>query len=188
MTVTNLITYEGLSFEDYRALPGLSFSSTRDYQITEPTAKMKLGTALDAYLTSPKTYDGYEYKLISRAAPLVREKIGGLWEKLHKQLSYTCTFEHEGFTLLHRGRPDFAIPGRIVIDLKFVEHKAAVDFFDYGSQLSGYALALGCPLAFILEMSRKKQAARFIPVKITEDFWRRQTLQHGLFTAQTALQ
>lgn len=177
MIVSNLTTYKDLPWQDYIKLPGLSFSGTKDFAITEPTYKMKLGTALDQYLTEPHNYDGFEVDMIRKAAVEVRKKLGTLWPKLYKQYSYTCTLSHGGFSLQHKGRTDFVIPGKILIDLKFVETSVA-SHFDYPSQLSGYSLSLGCPVAYILEMSRKN-GARFIPITIKPDFWIKQILLRG---------
>ena len=179
MTISNLVIHEKLPFEDYRQLSGMSFSGTKTFTPIVPTFKMKLGTALDQYLTEPEKYDGFEYDMIRKAAPLVRQKMGGLWNKLEKQLSYTCTMKYKDFELLHKGRPDFCIPGKIVIDLKYVEDKAAIERFDYPSQLSGYSLSLNCPMAFILEMSRKRNEAKLIACRISSEFWERQILLRG---------
>lgn len=178
--VRNLQVYEGMEFPEYWKLPGYSFSSFKSYpKGFEPTYKMKLGSALDAYLTEPAKYDGFEYEMIRPAAAMVREKMGPIWSHLKKQLSIGAEFHTGGFMMRYRGRPDFAIPGKIVIDLKFVDDEAGMGFFDYPSQLAGYCIALSAPTAFILEMSRKKKAARFIPVRITQDFWIQKTLLHG---------
>lgn len=178
--VRNLQVYEGTDFPEYLKLPGYSFSSFKSYpKGFEPTYKMKLGSALDAYLTDPTKYDGFEYEMIRPAAAMVREKMGPIWGHLKKQLSIAAEFHTGGFMMRYRGRPDFAIPGKIVIDLKFVDDEAGMTFFNYADQLAGYCIALDAPAAFILEMSRKKKAARFIPVRITQDFWIRKTLLHG---------
>lgn len=178
ITASNVRIFEGKDFSTYQQLPGRSYSSFKSFT-GDQTYKMKLGTALDTYLTDPANYDGFEYELIRPAAAMVRERIGPIWNHLQKQLSVTADFNYGGFTMPYRGRPDFAIPGKIVIDLKFVEDSAAVDHFGYIYQQSGYCIAMGANTAFILEMSRKKKAARFIPVKIVHDFWIEKVLQYG---------
>lgn len=178
ITASNVRIFEGKDFSTYQQLPGRSYSSFKSFT-GDQTYKMKLGTALDTYLTDPANYDGFEYDLVRPAAAMVRERIGPLFKHLQKQLSITADFNYGGFAMPYRGRPDFAIPGKIVIDLKFVEDFAAVDHFGYQHQLSGYAIPLAAPVMFILEMSRKKKAARFIPVKIVHSFWIEKILYYG---------
>lgn len=178
ITAENVQIFEAKDFSTYQKLPGRSYSSFKSFT-GDVTYKMKLGTALDTYLTDPANYDGFEYDIIRPAAAMVREKMGPIWKHMQRQLSITADFKYKGFVMPYRGRPDFAIPGKIVIDLKFVEDFAAVDHFGYNHQLSGYCIATGAPAAYIIEMSRKKKAARFIPVPVVHSFWVEKILMFG---------
>lgn len=180
MTVKNLQLFSNVDFEKYRQLPGFSYSSFKSFPADfSPTYKMKLGTAVDQYLTEPEKYNGFEYDFVRKAAQQIKERIGPLWKHLQKQVSIAADFEHEGYTMPYKGRPDFCIPRKLVIDLKVVDDRAAIEHFGYHNQLSGYALAINAPVALILELSRKRKTATFVPVRITPDFWITKTLLHG---------
>lgn len=182
ITVSNLRTYPGIDFADYLAMPGRSFSSFKNFT-GNVTYKMQLGSAIDAYLTKPDKYDGFEYNLVRNAAIVIRQRFGELFNYMEKQVAITADLEYEGFIMPYKGLPDFCIPGKLIVDLKCVDKEIASDYFDYPSQLSGYAIPLKCPLAFILEFSRKKHACRFVPVTVREDFWIKKILQYGEYAA-----
>lgn len=178
--VSNLRTYTDKDFREYCKMPGKSFSSFKSFPAGfTPTYKMQLGSAIDAYLTKPEKYDGFEYNLVRNAAIVIRQRFGELFNHMQKQLAITADFEYHGFVMPYKGLPDFCIPRKIIVDLKCVDKEIASDYFDYPAQLSGYAIPLECPLAFILEFSREKHACRFVPVTIKQDFWIKKILQYG---------
>lgn len=183
MRVANLKILPTIPFEDYLKLPGWSHSGIKSNgkEFKTATPKMLLGKDVDNYLTNPEEY-GYEnVKLIRPIALELKKKIGVLYKHLLPQLAFTADFIHEGFCLKYKGRADLAKLGKIVIDLKVSKMplKKAVEYFGYENQLSGYALALGCPIALLQSINPETLLISSYNVPITASWWEYEIIQKG---------
>lgn len=184
MIVKNLTICRNISFDEYLKVPGFSYSWLKNEgRRFEPSTKMRLGSAVDAYLNEPEKFEG-NLALIKPLARILKVKVGGLYDKFEKQLSITADFIHEGMVLRYKGRPDWCIIRALVIDLKVSENiKDTIDFFGYPNQLSGYALAIGAYAAQILSidpvMRRGEHKVDLINIDITKEWWERRIIQYG---------
>lgn len=185
MIITNIKLYENMSFADYLALPGLSYSGTKgDGTPIVETEKMRFGSLVDCYLFEPAKYNGDKYTLVKPVAKAVHDILGPIIKHGKPQLVVTCTMIFGGLYVNYKGRIDLFSPvgGRIVFDLKCSEIKdltQAINFFGYNHQLNGYALAAQAPVSMIISINPKtfhiqKQA---IPTRC--DWWENKVLQYG---------
>lgn len=182
MQILDVQTYEGMSFADYLALPGFSYSGiTRDgaAPIVE-TEKMKFGTLVDCYLFEPEKYTGEQYRLVKPCAKAVKDKLGALLTHGKRQLVVTCKLVYNGIELDYKGRVDL-FAGGIVVDMKVSELEIvkAINFFGYDKQVSGYALPLGAKVAVIVSVHPKKCTVSTAPIAVSADWWQRKVLEYG---------
>lgn len=185
MTITNRRVYEGLTAEEYFALPGFSFSGLKSggQPFPEPTEKMKLGTDVHNYLLTPEVYHHKNIEIVRPIALALKNAIGDfLIQKLKPELVVTADFHHEGFTLPYKGRVDLSIYGRIIIDLKIGDSDVykTMDYFRYPDQLSGYAFGLESRASLILHCNpKKKHHVTVVNSPIKKDWWELQILTYG---------
>ena len=159
LTVADRTFHRGISFADYLAIPGYSYSKIKadtSKVPDQPTAKMSLGTKVHNYILEPSKYDHEDRELIKPMAVSVMGAIGNLAPYLESELAVTCNMMHttEGFVLPYKGRIDLCRVGGIVVDLKVSKMPLlkSIPFFGYDRQLSGYALAAGCNIAVIIRV------------------------------------
>lgn len=198
MKIENLRIIEKMPFEEYLALPGLSFSGVRnDGTIIEDTEKMRFGSLVDAYLFEPHTYNGQKLKLVREVAKAAKEKFGDALKYGKRQVVVTCLMVHQGIALQYKGRIDLLCGGGVaskdgfitvdpsrgafVIDMKISELDLlkAINFFGYHNQVNGYAIPLGIPVSIIVSINPKtlKPSSQAIPTKT--EFWEKIVLQYG---------
>lgn len=185
MTVSNVRVYNDLPFEDYLNFYGYSFSGIKNAgRVFEPTAKMQLGTDVHNYLLTPDVYNHKNRELVRPIVVALKEKLPAtLLKVLKPELAVTATFSHENFHMPYKGRIDLCKPGNIIIDLKVSEVEATpqwLDFFGYGWQLSGYALAMDCKLAFIVKINPKTKKVTIINIPIRTEWWEDQIKRKGI--------
>lgn len=182
MKVLNTKIIEGLTAQEYFALPGLSYSTIKNNgRSIAPTARMGLGTDVHNYLGAPQLYKHENSELVKPLATALKQALG---EELLPFLSFevvvTADFCYEGFTMAYKGRFDCGIPGRLIIDFKVAENiRRTIDHFGYPFQLSGYALGAVARTAIIIAINPKTKKTDIINIPVTCEWWQTQVLSRG---------
>jgi hypothetical protein len=194
ITIKNRRRYVGMSFEDYLALPGYSFSFLNRErfgatpEITE-TAAMRRGTMVDAILTQPDQADPSNegYAEARSIAHEIKRNYSYLLSSMVPQVSYTADFtittDHGTYTLPVRGRLDFEIPGKLVLDLKVTGQKnvdATIRHMGYADQLTGYCLMSGSSVAYIAAYCVPLRQVELRSIALDYKFWERKILKFGV--------
>lgn len=186
ITVINRKIYEGLPFEDYLKLPGVSHSDIRNKgNRVFATPKMQLGTLTHTYLLTPSLYSGEHATLVVPLAKKLKAEIGPLLPFLRPEISVTCDFvamvDGKEWILPYRGRADIGKPGRIGIDIKVSEMplQRSVAFFDYDNQQNGYALGFGFQAVIIVAINPKTHLISMYNVHMTPLWWKIQIPKYG---------
>ena len=169
-------------FDEYLSLPGISFSGIKsEGEFMSPTKKMVLGTKVHNYLLEPEKYDHEDIEIIKPLAMAIKNRIGPLFRYLTPEMAVLADFVHEGMRMKFKGRGDLVYPGKILIDVKVSEMPLAkaMQFFNYPSQTSGYALGFGCPVALIAQVNPKTKQTTLYNVPIITEWWEKQILRYG---------
>jgi hypothetical protein len=144
MKIYNTQYYRDVDFDDYRRMPGISYSSLRDFN-GEPTPAMSLGTKVHQFLLEPHMYKYDDIAVVKPIAVEIRNYLGEAFSVFEKELSFTATFTHNGMMMPYKGRADLIKVGKLLVDIKVSNmylHKG-VAHFGYEKQLAGYCLATG---------------------------------------------
>lgn len=181
MQVSNTKYYSDLDFEDYLAMPGVSFSSLKD-KIIVPSEGMKLGTRVHNYINEPDKYDWQQVELVKPIAETLKAYIGDAFQYLQKEVAFTADFTHNGMVLPYKGRADMLKAGRLVIDIKVLsgDLAPAIKMFQYDRQISGYCLATGSSLGLIIAYNKAKKKTEVRAIKPNADFWEYQCVHRGM--------
>lgn len=186
MTISNRIIHPDLSWQEYCQLPGHSYSSLKAEKMPpiQVTDKMRLGTRVHHYLLDPAKYDWQQAELVLPIAKVLA-KVPGLTTLLASgdcELPSTADFCHEGFILPWRGIADIHIARRLIIDFKITEMKltAAVKFFRYDWQQSGYCAGYDVPQALIVSIHPRTKAVDMAYIKPDFRWWEEKCLTHGI--------
>jgi hypothetical protein len=217
--MANLIKFEdctkieNLPFEEYLKIDCTSFSTIksirngmqRDFKVTD---KVTRGKIVDEIQTgNPLLYQHHPmFEECNAISKEIDNFLGKIKPLLKSQNSYTGTLSYDGMTLKIKGRTDFEIGKKILIDLKVTEDAKNIDdclklvsFMGYDKQLFNYAgLSSACnPLSklglqeqrdsvFIFMYSRK--AKKVFPVQLfkteeeirkAESWWIDKVLEFG---------
>lgn len=182
MIITNLQQFDDMSFSDYLALPGLSYSGTKgDGTPFVETEKMRIGTSVHQYLLKPVEYNGDNYKIVRSAALALQDTIGPALRYGKSELVVTCTMISNGLYLLYKGRVDLKV-ANVIVDLKVSSIKNLVDavrFFGYNHQLNGYSLATKSLVSVIVAIDPKTLKVQKEPIANRCDWWENKVLQYG---------
>ncbi len=180
MTVSNIKYYNNLEFENYLAMDGVSYSSTKE-NIFTPSEGSMLGTRTHNYLLEPEKYDWIDADKVKPMAAAIRKYLGDSLQYLQKEVAFTAEFEHNGLTMLYKGRFDLGLPGTLIVDLKIMaaDLAPAVKYFGYDKQLSGYCYGTNTPLALIISFNKKKKIIETQIIKPCEQFWEYQVSSRG---------
>jgi hypothetical protein len=172
-----------MPFDEYLKLPGYSFSFLKRERSgfaedMAPTAKIEVGKLVDAILCEPATVrmDHPLYPIAKAIAFILQQQFGPLLARMRKQTSYTCLFTANGWSMPFRGRPDFELPVRAIVDLKITSEKKIlplIEYMQYWDQQYGYAKAAGVPKRYILIYSRPNKEAILLAQPMTDhnDWW-----------------
>lgn len=184
MQVQNLKLLKTYPFEDYLKLPGYSYSGLRNEgkSFGPPTAKMQLGTHVHNYLMTPREYEFDDLHIVKPLAAALKAKLGPLLKYMEPELAVTADFVHEGFSMPYKGRIDLPIVNRIVVDVKVSEMpiQKGIEFFGYDFQLTGYAVAIGAPVALILSVHpAKPNDVKVTNIPIRKEWWQYQIKRYG---------
>lgn len=181
MNITNVRYYHNLPFEDYLALPGISYSGIKGFS-GPPNAGMSLGTKVHAYLLEPAQYSWDNIDQVKAIAAVIRPILGPALAVLDKEVAFTCDMEYNGMVLHYKGRADLLKAGRIVVDLKVLAGAIApaVSRFGYQDQISGYCLATGSPLGLIVAYNKGKKMGEMARIVPNIEFWQYQVCYRGV--------
>jgi len=180
MQIFDVRILEGVPFDEYLTLPGLSFSGTKSGAPVNVTERMMLGTRVHTYLLEPSKYDGQHYKIVRAIAMEVNKSLGALIKSGKRELTVLCTMVHRGFYLYYKGRVDL-FAGGMIIDLKVSELEivAAINHFGYNHQLNGYAAALSAKASVLFSINPKTLKVQTAPIPNSVTYWERVVLQYG---------
>lgn len=180
MQVSGTTYYKGLPFEDYLQLPGVSYSSLKDFE-GEPNSGMRLGTRVHNYLNEPETYDWKDADAVRAIAQEIRKVAGNVLPYMAAELSFTSIFRHNGMELRYKGRADRMKSGRLLIDFKVLSGSltSAIERFGYDKQISGYCLATATPLGLIISYNKKIKKVETKAIKPEASFWEYQCVHRG---------
>lgn len=182
VTITDIKYHPGLSFEQYQALPGFSYSTLKKNGVpfAGPTAKMGLGTAVHNYLLEPHLFDHSNTRAKKLAIEL-KKIIGTLLPFMEFEMSVTGSMEHQGFVMPWRGRIDALIRKKIVVDLKATEIdvRKGIDFFGYQHPMTGYMAGAQTTTGYIIGINTKTQVTQTVPIIPTHAFWDKKIMEFG---------
>jgi hypothetical protein len=181
MRIFDVRILDGVPFEDYLKLPGLSYSAVKDKKFEGPaTAKMNFGSLVDAYVFEPHTYNGEQYELVVPVARRITRDLGPLIKAGRPQLAILCTMVHMGMYMYYKGRVDL-FAGGMVIDLKVSEVSImrAIEIFGYHHQLNGYAIGLDARQSILYSVHPKTTDIQMAAIPNRVDYWERAVLKHG---------
>lgn len=197
ITCYNVQRIINLDFNSYLLLPQYSHSYLKNEkhgfnQYKSTTLKMELGSLVDALLTDgPVDMLHKLYPAAKRIAAQLRYEMGGVLDNLHKQVSYTGTMRYDAgkvmFELPIKGRPDFELPGELIVDLKVTNETkqnvdATIKYFGYPNQQFGYGKLSGVTTALLLIYTTKTNEVlpmRRIPIGDTNRFWEEKIIKFG---------
>lgn len=194
--ISDIVRYDGLSFTDYQQLRGYSFSWLKRARsgIVEPikrTPKVLLGTMVDSLLTGVGDVDISDplYPTAKHIAHVLRTRFGGILPYLISQVSYTAVFEHRGFYLEVKGRPDFLFTSRFIIDLKVSSAsntENVIEFMRYEDQQFGYAKMAEVNASYLLCYRNVKKIPeidrpyiKHLPIGDSNLWWENKILEYG---------
>lgn len=172
---------EGVPFDDYLKLPGISYSTIKNNGTRiDPTNKMKFGSLVDAYIFEPHTYTGEYYNLVRPIAEKVVSVLGPLIKHGRRQIVVMCTMVYKGLYMYYKGRVDLEAGG-LVIDHKVSEMNilAAINHFGYNHQVNGYAIPLGSKGGLIFSVHPKTHAIQLQAIQNSLIWWQQQVLKYG---------
>lgn len=180
MRIFDIRILEGVPFDQYLQLPGISFSAVKGATPINPTDKMRLGTRVHTYLLEPAKYDGTDYRIVRAIAEKVNSHLGILLKTGKCELTVMCTMVHNGFYLYYKGRVDI-FAGCMIIDLKVSDLPVlhAINHFGYNNQINGYAIPLKAKAGILFSIHPKTLNVQIAPIPNNYTFWERAVLQYG---------
>lgn len=182
--------YTGLDFSSYVALPGYSHSFLkREINGTAPhiqkTDKMAFGSLVDDIRSNAQVDMGHPlYPAARDIAARLYAEFGTLLDAFHKQVSYTGTFSHRGFSMPVKGRPDFEVPNKLIVDLKVTHAKdlrGLLAWAKYDDQQFCYGKLAGVTVRYLMIYMVPHKRTEFIPLRDTpsNSFWEEKILKFG---------
>jgi len=187
-----------LAFESYLLLPQYSHSYLKNEkhgfnQYKTTTLKMQLGSMVDALRTGGQVDMRHSaYPIAKKISAHLKAELGSFLDKLEKQVSYTGIMRYDAgkaiFDLPVKGRPDFELPGELIVDLKVTgEPKEKIDgmikFMGYPNQQFGYGKLGGVKTALLLIYTTKTNEIvlplKHIPIGDTSVWWQEKILKFG---------
>lgn len=187
MQITDVKIIEGMLFEDYLKMPGLSYSGVKSgtsCNRIDPTEKMRFGSLVDTYLFEPHKYNGEKFELVRPIAIEAMKFLGPSMRHAQRQLVVSCKMIHEGMYIVYKGRVDLKIGNShsVVLDFKVSEMPllSAIRHFGYNNQVNGYAIPLQAKTSIILSISPKPpHRPQMMPIPNSLVFWRQVVKQYG---------
>ena len=191
INISNIVRIESIPFDQYLQVEGYShsFLKHQKYGVSETmevTANMRTGSLVDGILTEPEKVNMADtlYRPAKEIAMHLKKTYGSMIDVFKKQVSYTATFEYNGFFMKTKGRLDFELPGKSVIDLKVTWSKdvrALIAYMGYDNQLYSYCKMAGVNKAYIMIYSVPLKKISIIEIDVTGSnlFWENAILDFG---------
>ena len=197
ITCNNVQRITNLDFSNYLLLPQYSHSYLKNEkqgfsQYKSTTIKMELGSLVDGLLTGGSVDMLHKLYPVARTiAAQLKAEMGWAIDKLHKQVSYTGIMRYDAgkamFELPVKGRPDFELPGQLIVDLKVTNESkqnvdATIKYFGYPNQQFGYGKLSGVKTALLLIYTTKTNEVlpmRHIPIGDTNKWWEEKIIKFG---------
>lgn len=191
ITAHNVQRHLNIPAETYFSWPQYSFSFLKrersgfaeDVPLTE---RIEVGKLVDAIRTDPGAARMISplYPEAKRIAFALERQFGDILPALATQVSYTGLLRYDGWEMPVRGRPDYELPGRAIVDLKVTATKLQrplspltaaplINHMKYWSQLFGYARLAGATKRYLLIYCRPLKEAILLPNPMTDSdpFW-----------------
>jgi hypothetical protein len=186
----NIRRIEAVEFGDYKLIKRFNFSYLKreragiatDLQMND---KIMLGTLVDAILTGGYVDMGHRmYRHAKKIAAYIKTNFGALLPHLSTQVTYIGEMHYRGFVLPVKGRLDWELPKRMVIDLKVTsaaDIHGLIDHMRYADQQFCYYTLAQAPESYILAYSTKLEKAMVVPIEVTKynEFWAEKILRFG---------
>lgn len=154
------------------------------------TDNMKLGSMVDSILTEPYKVDVKSpfYNPGRQIAVLIKNDFGPFINRFEKQVSYTATACYEGWEMAVRGRLDFGIPNRAVLDLKVTKDTSPDNVYSlikhmgYDNQLYSYCKFYGVKQAYLIIHFVKYKITKLYSIDVTgrNEFWEDKIIKFGV--------
>lgn len=182
MLVSNVKFHEGINWDQYKVLPGISFSwlKTEGQPIPESEG-MHIGKLVHTYLLKPKEYNFEHAEIVIPIASKLISFGGESFRLMKPELGITATFCVEGLYFNWRGMPDNHIFRQIVVDYKIIagDLKGYVDKFKYDEQLRGYMLPVEAPIGLIIAYNKKTKNIQTHSIGQDVRWWSYKVKQYG---------
>lgn len=186
----NIRRYENVDFDAYKGSPGYNYSFLKRERAgiaTELTMsdKIMLGTLVDAILTGGAVNMRHAmYPHAKKIAAKLKDTFGSILPFFKKQISYNADFHYKGFVLPVRGRVDFELQPRMIVDLKVTGESnigGLIDHMKYADQQFAYRLMAQVPECYLLIYSYKTQSSKVISLPATNysEFWADKIIRFG---------
>lgn len=191
----NIKRFDDVEFSEYLKTPAYSnsFLKSERFGISPQiivTDNMRLGSMVDAIITEPHKVEVTSpfYASGREIAKIIMSEFGSLIEQFSKQVNFVgevCYEENKvRYTMPTKGRLDFYVPKKAVIDLKVTSAtniSSLVDFMGYDDQLWHYSRMSEVKDAFLIVYSRKLMKANLfhVPVDYESKFWKEKTIKFG---------
>ena len=186
----NIKRIEAIDFEDYKRVERFNFSFLKreragiatDLPMTD---KIMLGSLVDALLTGGYIDMSHKmYRHAKKIAAYIKSKFGALLPHLNKQVTYIGEMHYNGFILPVKGRLDWELPKRMVIDLKVTsatDIPALIEHMKYKDQQFCYYSLAQVPESYILAYSTVTEMAEVHPLQVTKfnEFWADKIVRFG---------
>lgn len=191
INVSNIVRTENIPFDQYLSIEGYShsFLKHQKYGVAETmevTANMRTGSLVDGIITEPDKVNMQDslYKPAREIAMHLMNTYGDMIRVFKKQVSYTAEFEYNGFFMKTKGRLDFELPKKSVIDLKVTWSKdvhALIKYMGYANQLWSYCKMAQVSKAYIMIYSVPLKKIFVIEIDVTgsNPFWENAILDFG---------
>ena len=204
LTYTQIKRYDNMPFEQYLALmPQGERTYSHSFLKSEisgqsplfvATERVKLGSLVDAILTSPDTVNPADpqFRVACKIASAIKAHFNkngiDITKVLTPQVSYLGKLAYRGLQMNVCGRLDWEIPNRAVLDLKVTAAKTDKEFakiityMGYPNQMFNYMGLSGTKVAYIVPYSTKANACLSIirmEWSYKNSFWESSVLKFG---------
>lgn len=197
---SKITRYENLSFEEYKKLSGIGFSTAKamkngvveDINITQ---KILVGKLVDEILTNNHFELQLDplYPAAKSIATEIKSTFNDILPSLTPQISYHGEMRYQDLIMETTGRLDFELPKRMIIDLKvnnscrsYQDCLRLIDFMHYDKQAYNYCSLSGIWKYFILiysTVAKKCFLIRLLDTKekiqIAEEWWIQKIIDNG---------
>lgn len=180
MQVLNVKFHEDIAWDDYKVMPGKSFSWLKSEGEPIPESPgMHIGKLVHTYLLKPKEYNFEEADIV---IPIARELIKLNLPAMKLEVGVTATFLVEGLKMEWRGMPDAHLFKHVVVDYKVLagDLDAYNKRFMYPEQLRGYMLPVEAPIGIIIAWNKKTKKVQTHTIGQDVRWWSYKVKQYGI--------